>query len=104
MSHKFFNYKDAKEFSEKYSWLTSFGRYENGANAYDILFTVIAPLKQLWNVKKEMDLNGDDNEKALIDLNLIHENLRVLMVAEDKQGKFLIEDMYDYLLITSQLR
>ena len=106
MKRKFLNYKDAKEFLEKYDWLKHLGVYKNGADAYDILFKVIAPMsiKQLWDVKKAMDLNGDDNERALIDLGLINENLRVIIVADDKNGNYMIDDMYDYLAITSQLR
>ncbi len=106
MGYKFLDYKDAKAFLDKYDWLKHLGVYKNAADAYDILFKVIAPMstKQIWDIKRAMDLNGGNNEKALIDLGLIAENIRVVIIADDKKGNYVIEDMYDYLAITSQLR
>jgi hypothetical protein len=45
-----------------------------------------------------------DNEKALNDLNLMGENLKVYIIAENKNGIIIGEDLYNYLLRTSQLR
>jgi hypothetical protein len=84
------NYEEAKKLREDYIDLKHFGTKEYGG---------------IGGYKIEHRINDTiDNEKALNDLNLMGENLKVYIIAENKNGIIIGEDLYNYLLRTSQLR
>lgn len=98
-------YQEAKNLLDSNDWLKSFGVHEReGTTAYPIEFKIIGVFDQIWEIKDQIDIYGFNNEQALVNLNLIDDNLRVYMVAKNSVDQWIIEDMYDYLKITSQLR
>jgi hypothetical protein len=98
------NYEEAKKLREDYIDLKHFGTKEyGGIGGYKIEHRIIAPSDR-WNEVLNYMNDTIDNEKALNDLNLMGENLKVYIIAENKNGIIIGEDLYNYLLRTSQLR
>ena len=96
-------YEEAKQFIKDYDWFKYLGIKEDGNFiSYPIEYKVIAPRNKFQDVFEKIIIDID-NKEALIELGLINEPLKIFVVAKDKYDKYYKEDMYSYLLDTSQL-